>query len=484
MSKPNVIFILPDQHNFAVAGYEGDPYVRTPNLNRLAAAGTVFSSCYSNSPLCVPSRSSMLTGRLPSQNGVYNNMQTLSSSDPTFVHSLTGAGYETVLAGRMHFTGYDQRHGFLKRLVGDLTPSFPGTDNEWDVYHDLMRTSNQSPISLEKSGWGDSAVLHYDREVCQSACAFLRDYTADKPLFMTIGFYGPHCPYVAPRELYEYYYRILPEISVSPEEFQSMHPAMQNWFKERGLHHGVPSPEETRRVRAAYYALVEQIDTYVGTILETVSQTIGFENTIILYASDHGDNIGEHGLFWKTNFYEGSAHVPCIFRWDGHIPSGARNTALMSLLDISATLLDFAQASPLPLSQGESLVPTLTDGVSLSAERYIISQLGDIKGDAPSAMIRQGNYKLIAHCGYNQFQLFDLAADPGELHDLGTSPAYGRLIHQLSSILFQYWNPEEEGKKLKTALRQYRILQDWAKAAKPEPLEEWRGNPEENYVYP
>jgi len=482
MDKPNIIFILPDQHNGNILGCAGDNYVRTPNIDMLAQKGTLFNSCYCNSPLCVPSRSSMLSGRLPSQNGVYNNMQTLSSTDTTFVHSLTAAGYETVLAGRMHFIGYDQRHGFKQRLVGDLTPSHPGTDNEYDVYGDLMRTSNQSLISLQKSGWGDSAVLHYDHDVMQAACGFLEAHQADRPLFMTIGFYGPHCPYIAQRSLYEYYYNLLPTVEYQPDEYQNMHPAMQNWFKQRNLV-GHYDRDELRRIRAAYYSLVETIDNCVGKILDTINRTIGFENTIIVYSSDHGDNIGDHGLFWKTNFYEGSVKVPLIFRWDGHITAGVKQNAPVSLVDIAPTFIDFADGIPLPDAFGISLVKSLQSNMPLVDNRAIISQLADIKGDAPSAMIRKGEYKLIAHCGFPCCQLFNMKGDPNEKTDLGNNPAYNDLVKELLDILFQYWNPDDELLKLEHALQNFKIMKQWAAAVSPEPYEEWRGNPSENYVH-
>lgn len=482
MKKPNIIFILSDQHNGQILGCSGDSYVRTPNIDKLAFEGVMFDTCYCNSPLCVPSRSSMLSGLLPSNNGIYNNMQALSPGNATFVHSLAASGYETVLCGRMHFVGYDQRHGYEKRFVGDLTPSFQGVDNEYEVYGHLMRTSNQHKISLEKSGSGDSAVLHYDRDVCDAACSYLESRKDDRPLFMTVGFYGPHCPYIAPRELYEYYYNILPVLEFDKNEYEQMHPAMKNWFKERNLENRY-DPEETRRVRAAYYALVEIIDRHVGKIIQTVSETIGLENTLIIYTSDHGDNIGEHGLFWKTNFYEGAARVPLIFSWPEKLPKNTVIRGNSSLVDIAPTLIDIAGAIPLPEMDGESLVEYLKSGKDLPSDRAIISQLGDIKGDAPSAMIRKGKYKLIAHSGYEQVQLFDLENDPNEKNDLGLNAEYNSIITELKSELFQYWNPMEEAKKLSTAIAHFKILKEWAKAVKPAPIEEWRGdNFRDNYL--
>ena len=208
--QPNIIYFFSDQHHFAKSGFMGDRFAVTPNLDSLAQNGVTLDTCYCNSPLCVPSRSSMLTGLLPSRTGILNNMQMLPSDRVTLAHSLTNAGYETVLAGRMHFTGYDQRHGFEKRLTGDITASFPGTDNEAEVYECLKGTSYQARIALELSGKGSSAVLKYDEGVISDTCAFLRDRKDKRPLFLLVGTYGPHCPYVAYEKWYDYYYEKLP----------------------------------------------------------------------------------------------------------------------------------------------------------------------------------------------------------------------------------------------------------------------------------
>jgi Arylsulfatase A and related enzymes len=218
MKKKNIIYVLSDQHNPAVTGALGDPYVRTPNIDSLYRLGTSLDSCYCAAPLCVPSRSSLLTGQLPSHNGVYNNMQSLRSDKATLPTVLTVSGYETVLSGRMHFVGWDQRHGFEKRFVGDITPCFIGGDNETEVYGDFKRSSGQNQISIHKSGSGHSAVLDFDQDVVDAACKYLRNRTDERPLFMTVGLYGPHCPYIAPKELYDFYYNLLPEIDYPDEE--------------------------------------------------------------------------------------------------------------------------------------------------------------------------------------------------------------------------------------------------------------------------
>lgn len=481
MRKPNIIYFMSDQHNASVLGCAGDPYVKTPHMDKLAASGTMLENCYTNSPLCGPSRASMLSGLLPSETGIYNNMQCLPSDKATFAHALSVAGYETVLSGRMHFVGPDQRHGFEKRFVGDITPSFFGMDNEAEIYGPLKRTSNQKRIGIEKSGAGHSAVLDFDNDVVDEACSYIKDREDERPLFMTIGLYGPHSPYICPKDLFDYYYNVLPMPKEITDEFRNnVHPAIKGWYDRRALNN--ITTEEIRRVRAAYYGMVTYVDNLLGKVLETVEAQLGLENTLIIYGSDHGDNIGEHGLFWKTNFYEGSSRVPAIFSWKNVIPENTKIKGLTSLLDFAPTLIDFAQAPNLPKMQGESLLSCLTRGQEVEEDRVVISQLGDIKGDPPSAMIRQGDYKLINHYGYDIPQLFNLASDPGELVDLASDEKYEDIKRALEKELTMYWDPEKAYKDLQNNLAHFDILQKWGHMTDVKPIEEWRGDVSNNYL--
>ncbi len=481
MSKKNIVYILSDQHNSAIMANAGDEYIRTPNIDSIFEKGTSLENCYCASPLCVPSRSAILSGLLPTSTGVYNNMQSLSTCKATFVNSLTVGGYETVLSGRMHFVGWDQRHGFEKRFVGDITPCFVGADNEREIYGDFMRSSGQNRISIEKSGAGHSAVLDFDRDVVDSACNYLKERTDERPLFMTVGFYGPHCPYVAPKELFDYYYEKLPEIPFFDlEEKAKMHPAIQKWYENRNLEE--ITPEDVRRIRAAYYSLVEMLDGYVGEILKTVEDTIGLKDTIIIYGSDHGDNIGEHGLFWKTNFYEGASKVPMVFLNEELFEAGKSIKANTSLLDVAPTIIDLAMTPQLPKYDGISLTKYLQGNEVLDEERPIISICSDIKGDMPSAMLRKGKFKLIAHAGYEDFQLFDLEKDPNEQIDLGCNDEYKDIIKKLSEELFSFWDSKEAEKQLADSKIHFQLMKDWFNITKPEIIEEWRGDSSRNYL--
>lgn len=478
--KPNIIYILSDQHNAAVMGCAGDATVRTPVLDGLAARSVRLESCYCAAPLCVPSRSALLSGLLPCHTGVYNNMQCLPSDRATFATSLSVAGYDTVLSGRMHFVGADQRHGFAKRLVGDITPCYIGADNEAEIYGSFKRSSGQNLTAIRKSGAGHSAVLDFDRDVADAACAYLRERRDDRPLFLTVGFYGPHCPYIAPPALYDYYYRELPELPDTAAERAAIHPAIRRWYENRRMDE--VTREDVRRIRAAYYAMVEYMDGLVGQVLETVGKTLDPENTLVLYGSDHGDNIGEHGLFWKTNFYEGSVRVPMMFCWPGHFAQGAALRGPTSLLDLAPTLLALTGAPQLARYDGENILPSLCTGEPFPTGRAVVSLCSDIKGDAPSAMVRQGPYKLMRHAGYAARQLFDLEKDPAELHDLGTDPAYAAVVRTLEQQLHGLWDEATALRELEEAKTNFKLMQTWHGLAKLPLVEEWRGNAADNYL--
>lgn len=481
MEKPNIIYILSDQHNASVMGCAGDPYVKTPNLDALAQQGTMLTNSYCNSPLCCPSRASMLSGLLPSENGVYNNMQALRSDQATFVHSLSVAGYETVLSGRMHFNGPDQRHGYEKRFVGDITNSHPGTGS--GVYGSgvFRATPGQNRYAIEFSGAGNSAVLCFDHDVTDAACDYLEQRDDTRPLFMTVGLYGPHCPYICPEDLFNYYYGLLPEPEEITEEYRnSIHPAIQDWYKNRGVTD--ISVEDVKRVRAAYYGMVTHIDNLVGKIMNKIKDTLGLDNTIIVYGSDHGDNIGEHGLFWKTNFYEGSSRIPLIFSWKDVFAKNTKINGLTSLLDLAPTFIDIANGSSLPHMNGESLLENLKTGKEVAEDRVVISQLADIKGDTPSAMIRKNEYKFVLHYGHETPQLFDLNNDPNEYHDLAENPEYLEVRNELKEELLKYWDPEKVSEDVELAKAHLKILEKWGSVTNVEPVDAWSSDPKENYI--
>ena len=269
-SQPNVVIFMSDQHNRGVLGCAGDEVVRTPNLDALAERGVQFTDAYCPSPLCVPSRMSFMTSRYPSDQRVISNQCVLDSNIPTFAHGMTLAEYETVLAGRMHFVSHDQRHGFENRLVGDFTYQFHGVSEP--ILDPIGGgTTGQSRSAAEISGPGRTAVQAYDRDVTDAAVDFITEREDDRPFCLVVGTYGPHCPFICPKDLYdEYYDQVgLPDI---PEGYlDAVHPFIRKWRENRGVLDPL-TPERVRSARAAYYGMVTTIDRCVGDVRDAIEQ--------------------------------------------------------------------------------------------------------------------------------------------------------------------------------------------------------------------
>lgn len=406
----DICIYMSDQHAFGIQGYAGDPLIRTPNLDRIAAAGTAMMSAYTPYPVCVPARMAMMSGQYASRCGVMSNFSALDSNRVTFAHCLSAAGYETVLCGRMHFVGPDQRHGFEKRICGDITQVFhnrPAAIAEERGVHN--KTPQGSPTCLSIIGGGNSPTLEFDRDVTSAAVEYLsKDH--DRPQMLVVGTYGPHHPYVAPEELYEYYYD---RISVPVESFDyPPHPVTESlMLKDTDL-------EVVRAVRAAYYGMVEFEDQKIGMVYDAFQAYLkrNRHEGVFIYISDHGDHIGNRGYYGKGSFYEPSAHIPMIFAGTG-IAAGRRIEAPVSLLDIGPTLCEATGAAELPRADGVSLYGMLT-GKSVDEERMVVSECG---GDMTwggffyGKMCRWKQYKLIHYYDHDREDLlYDLRGDPEE----------------------------------------------------------------------
>lgn len=409
----DILLYISDQHAWRQQGYAGDPLIRTPNLDRIAAEGCAMQNACTSYPVCVPARMSMLSGQLASRCGVMSNMMALDSNRATFAHCLNSVGYETTLCGRMHFVGPDQRHGFSRRIAGEMTAIYRNRPSaafaQERGVHD--KTPQGGPACLSVIGAGDSPTLAYDRYVVEQAEEYLA-HTYEKPQFLCVGTYGPHHPYVAPKELYDYYYdRVtVPEESFSYPE----HPAIEGRILRD------TDPEVVRAVRAAYYGMVEFEDAQIGRVYDAFQrylQRSGREG-VFIYVSDHGEHAGYRGYYGKNTFYDPSVHVPMLFSGTG-IPQGRRFYGAVSLMDICPTICDLAGAPCPPEPDGVSLMPQLS-GAPEEKDRMVISEVGgDIRIRTQhfsyGQMVRCGTCKLIHYAGYEEADLmFDTAADPDE----------------------------------------------------------------------
>lgn len=491
--RPNLLYIHTDQHNPYVTGCYGDPLVQTPNLDRLAANGVVFENTYCNSPICVPSRMAMLTGRHPYQNAVWTNSHVLDSGIPTLAHAMGAAGYKPVLIGRMHAVGPDQLHGYAERLVGDHSGNhIGGRGPDRGV---LDGTAGPERVSVVKSGPGQSAYQVHDEYVTAATVDYLNRLGVKKqadgklePFSLTVGFMLPHPPYVAREEDYAVYADRM-TMPKKPATFDAVkHPFLRAWREHTGIIE-VPE-EEIRRSRAAYWGLVHRVDLMIGQILQALEANGLAENTLIVYTSDHGDMQGEHGLWWKHVFYEESVKVPLIVSWPGVIPGGQRCERVISALDVNATMLDALGAPPLPHSPGRSFLGLISearvtpDWEDVAFSEYCADEYVPFKidtGKTYQRMIRLGDWKLIYYHGLEP-QLFNLADDPGELVDRAQDSTCQAVLVDLLGRVLAGWNPDAIAATMAAKRLDNAVLRGWARQTNPPDQYRWELRPEMNYL--
>lgn len=482
--RPNLLFILSDQHSPYVAGCYGDPLSPTPNIDSLAESGAVFDSVYCLSPLCVPSRMAVLTGRYPYQNQVWTNDHILDTGIPTYAHAMGAGGYHPVLIGRMHSLGPDQLRGYAERLVGDHSSNYPGGKNA--RRGKLEGTAGPERISLINSGCGQSGYQVHDEYVTAATIDYLNRLGIERrcggqtePFCLTVGFMLPHQPFVARREDFDRYKdkMTLPD---HPEPYSDrLHPYYQWWRRTTGIEE--VSAGEILRARTAYWALVSRMDTMIGQILDALHANGLADNTLIIYTSDHGEQVGEHGLWWKQTFYEASVRVPLVMSWQGVIPPGTRCPRVGSLLDVNATMLAALDAPVLPNSNGRNLLDVITSPAST----------GDWNDEAFSEfcldegwymrMVRSGDWKLNYYHGHAP-QLFNLAGDPNELHDRANDPACADIRQALTEKVLRDWDPNEIAQVMAKKRADATLLKEWVRAIDPPEQYRWDLRPEMNYL--
>ncbi len=428
--QPDILLFMTDQHAARYMGCAGGP-VDTPNLDALAADGTQFANCYTACPLCVPARMSMLAGRLPTRIGVTANNQTLAETSPTFLFPLVEAGYETVLIGRMHFIGRDQRHGFTRRIGGDMTPTgWVPPRQQVQAERGALAPTFSSAGCLNVVGGGASPVRYYNADIVQAALDYLAQ-PHEKPLFILVGTFGPHFPYVADPELYRKYKArdaLPPQFAADPD-FVADNP----WL---AAHQKTVDEETARRALAAYCALCEETDRQVGQVraaFDAWSARSG-RPAVFGYLSDHGDTVGMRRMYGKQTFFEDSVRVPLLLTGDD-IPQKKTVQANVSLMDLGPTVCALAGTEyGGRFVDGRDLSPLLR-GEAPDKNRVVLSQYIESRGgrnpweksDAPAApeeyayaaMARQGRWKYVTYHGCEgQDMLFDLEADPGETVNL------------------------------------------------------------------
>jgi choline-sulfatase len=444
----NILLFMTDQQRWDAMGCAGG-WVDTPNIDRLAAEGVRFSNAYSNSPVCVPARVSLATGRYPHNTGVWRNEpHTLPPDSPTWMRAIRDAGYSTSVFGKTHLhphTGDLRDREDLVQAYGlDHVDEIAGPrasarcrsnlTDRWDeagvyqAYKDDLRdryatkpwVARPSPLPLE---------LYADVYVGRQASDYLRTYEGPKPWFCWVSFGGPHEPWDAPEPYASRYdpADMPPPVQPSRDE----HDRPRGWLDEKLADGGVPfEPGDIPKLRANYAGKVTLIDDQIGEVLRVVEERGELERTIVAFVSDHGEMNGDHRLLYKQNFLSPAVRVPFIIRLPGGqgVRAGAVDGSLVELMDLGSTLAELAGAREIPGSQARSLEALLEDA-SVAHRPVALSEL------RREAMVATAGWKLALNRGGEVYLLFDLDADPSEERNVAALPAYGEIEQELRGQL-------------------------------------------------
>lgn len=476
-SRPNILFFMTDQLSALATSPYGNPDVITPAMQRLADRGVVFENAYCNAPLCAPSRASMMAGRFPSRVPVNDNGEEFHADVPTLAHHLRLGGYNTILAGKMHFIGPDQMHGFEERLTTDIYPA----DFEWTQQWDQLGEPPRSSWRHIK-GWKDTRVmanmvtesgpvewtaqLDYDEEVFTTASTRIRQLARrrgedQRPWFMCVSMTQPHDPYNPTHEYWDKYENV--EITMPEERPEDA--VQAGWDVNVNSYHGVDVAEidddDVRRLRRSYYAMVTYIDDKLDALCAELERFGQLENTIIVLTSDHGDMLGENGMFFKRTFREWSSRVPLVFSGPG-FASGTRVETPVSLVDLLPTLVEMATGNTSSIENAEggvdgtSLMPWLRGSEPESFPPVTIEHNSD--GTVrPTRTIIRGRHKYV-HVAEREELLFDLEADPHEWKNVLEDPEYAEVAAELREYCLRDWDGSAENIAIRSSQRRRTFL--------------------------
>lgn len=445
-TRPNILVIQADQLTAKVLPMYGQSQVLTPNLSRLADQGVTFVNAYCNNPVCAPSRASMLTGRMSSAIGAYDNAGEFSSSTPTIAHYLRRQGYRTCLSGKMHFIGADQLHGFEERVTTDIYPSDFGWTADWTKTDEPYSPSRMSLRSIVEAGLCERNLqIDYDEDVAYHAEQWLFDQARDadqRPFLLWASFTHPHNPFITTPEFWQLYDHAkidLPRVPFMPI-------AQRDPWSRRYAHtiradeHDI-SEENIRTARHAYYAMTSYFDSLVGRLLGVLDRIGATQRTHVVIIADHGEMLGERGSWFKFQPFEWSVRVPMIVSGPG-VKRGHREEKAVSLLDLLPTFNDLATdgkgVPAIDPLDGSSLVGMLAGDNSGREDTTRIEFLGE-GVLAPACILVRDGLKYV-HCRTDPPMLFDLKKDPDELVNLAGRPEHHDVETSMLAEVHARWD--------------------------------------------
>ena len=456
---PNILIVMADQMAPVFLRIYGHALVRAPHMQALAESGVVFESAYCNSPLCSPSRASFMSGRLPSSTRVYDNAAEFTADIPTFAHCLRLRGYRTILSGKMHFCGPDQLHGFEQRLTTDIYPADFNWVPDWDRpehrpswYHN-MSSVVQAGVCVR------SNQLDFDDEVAFAAERAIFDSARSKdarPFLLVASFAHPHDPFAVPQRYWDLYRDSdidMPARAIAPD---ALDPHSRRLRHVSAMDAEPVTDAEVRNARRAYYGAISYIDDHLGRLMGALRSAGLAEDTIVVLTSDHGEMLGERGLWYKMSFFEGACRVPLVVANPNRF-TPRRVASSVSLVDLFPTLIDISGGDPLTLG-------TSIDGHSLGAHLHGKAGHDEAIGEylaegaiAPLVMIRRGDFKFI-HSAPDPDQLFDLERDPGERENLASTAECAELVADFRAEVGRRWNLAELDRQVRESQRRRRLV--------------------------
>jgi choline-sulfatase len=443
--RTSVLLVMADQLAAGWLPAYGHTAVHAPNLTALADGATVFESAYCPAPLCAPSRAGLLSGRLPSRIGVFDNAAEMPAAVPTLTHQLRAHGYYTGLVGKMHFVGPDQLHGFEERLTPDIYPGDLDWTPDWRLPPGEQLPWYHTMESVLDAGVAVASMQQdYDDEVAFRAVRKLFDLAREddgRPFFLVVSFSNPHDPWELRARYWDLYDRETIDLPAVPRiPLDEADPHSRRLREMCGVDQVELSPDQLRAARHGYYAAISYLDERVGEVLAALRDAGLADDTIVAFTADHGEMLGERGLWYKMSFFEHSARVPLVVS-QPRAASPRRVAEPVSLLDLAPTLLELTGA-PWPDEHAREL-----DGTSL-----VDLMRGDADGrpgavpaeylaegvTAPAVMVRRGRHKLIA-CPGDPDQLYDVAGDPAELVNLADDPEERATADALREEVARNW---------------------------------------------
>jgi len=440
MPNPNVLMLMGDEHPVFMLGCYGHRSVKSPTLDGLAQRGVVFDAAYCPSPICAPSRAAMMTGRHVHTIGVWDNAAPLASDWPTVAHSFRAAGYRTVACGKLHYVGPDQYHGFEERWTQDIYPA----TFDWTRSNraEVAVNPGQNIHQVMRAGIGRSNDMDYDDEALFRATYGLQRLARRedrRPWFLCVSFSNPHPPYVCPEAYWNRYSDDDVDLPAIPDDYLDREHDYVKWLRRHGSFDRLVPDDICRAARRSTLGRVSMLDDALGRILALIDE-LGFaDDTVVLYTSDHGDMMGEHGLWFKNAAYEWSSRVPLMVAGPGIEPR--REAEIVSLLDLGPTLCGLAGIEPIyDVTDGRD-VSDLVMGARPSGDGLAVMENYGEGVWRGWRMVRRGQYKLnvVPDC---EPELFDLDADPDEWANLAADPAHAAVRADLERIALDGWDPD------------------------------------------